>query len=398
MNKPAVNDDMNESESMAEQTDPPNSINTSVPGDLELQDSLESVEGVEDDGELGEFPIDTLLIRDERRTVFEVVRRIRQGGYIMNPDFQRDFVWDRDKQSKLIESVLMRIPLPVFYLAENEDGNVIVVDGLQRLTTFQQFLDNEFALKLPEQSLLHQMRFEELSPKLQNRIEDCSLILYILDSDVPDNAKFQIFERVNGGVPLTRQQMRNCLYNGQATEWLKAESETELFLDATGGSLKTKTMRDREFVNRFCAFWLVGKESYERADMDGFLAKALNKMNKMSTAELEGFSSHFQRTLRNNLFLFGKHAFRKHLPDTVNRSVINASMWDVMSVILGQYDEEQVKQSPDLFREAFYALLDQPEFVDAITYSVNGNNKVNRRFDMAYQKFTEVAGAFTAFA
>lgn len=383
---------------MIEQTDSTNSNSVSVSDDLDLQ---EVVEGVEDDHDLGEFPIDTLLIRDERRTVFEVVRRIGQGGYIMNPDFQRDFVWDRDKQSKLIESVLMRIPLPVFYLAENEDGNVIVVDGLQRLTTFQQFLNNEFALKLPEQSLLDKKKFEELSPKLQNRIEDCSLILYILDNDVPDNAKFQIFERVNGGVPLTRQQMRNCLYNGQATEWLKLESETDLFLEATGGSLKTKTMRDREFVNRFCGFWLIGKHNYEKADMDGFLAKALSKMNKMTTAELHGLSEHFRRSLRNNYLLFGKHAFRKHQPDatdTTNRSVINASLWDVTSVILGQYDEERVKESPELFRSAFHQLLEQSEFVDAITYSVNGNNKVNRRFDMALKKFTEVAGALTTFA
>ena len=83
------------------------------------------------------FPSTRLLIRNETRTVFEIVRRIEAGGYIMNPEFQRDFVWDRDRQSKLIESVVMRIPLPVFYLAEDAEGRIIVVDGLQRLTTFQ---------------------------------------------------------------------------------------------------------------------------------------------------------------------------------------------------------------------------------------------------------------------
>ena len=386
---------MSETEPTEQQSNTANSISAS--DSLELQDEVEVIEGVEDDRDLGDFPIDTLLIRNEQRTVFDVVRRIRQGGYVMNPDFQRDFVWDPDKQSKLIESVLMRIPLPVFYLAENDEGKVIVVDGLQRLTTFHQFLNNEFTLKLPEQSLVHGKTFEELSPKLQNRIEDCNLILYILDSNVPDNAKFEIFERVNGGVPLTRQQMRNCLYNGPATEWLHVEAKTELFLEATGGSLKTKSMRDREFVNRFCAFWLIGREKYEKADMDGFLAKALNQMNKMSKAELEGFSAHFQRALNNNLFLFGKHAFRKHQPDSVNRSVINASLWDVMTVVLGQYTEEQVRTTPDDFRNAFYSLLDNSDFGDAITYSVNGNRKVNRRFDLALQTFMEKCGALATF-
>ena len=111
---------------MKNETNAPNSTNSSA---SDNEASREPLEGLEVEHDLGEFPIDTLLIRNERRTVFEVVRRIGQGGYIMNPDFQRDFVWDREKQSKLIESVLMRIPLPVFYLAENQEGKVIVVDG-----------------------------------------------------------------------------------------------------------------------------------------------------------------------------------------------------------------------------------------------------------------------------
>ena len=100
------------------------------------------------------------LIRNESRTVHEVLRRIRQGQYIMDPDFQRDFVWDDTKQSKLIESVLMRIPLPVLYLAEDQDGNMIVVDGLQRLSTFRRFVDGDLPLRLVEKPELNGKRFE----------------------------------------------------------------------------------------------------------------------------------------------------------------------------------------------------------------------------------------------
>jgi hypothetical protein len=93
--------------------------------------SDEQIEGLDDaeDSGLGDYPIDTLLIRKETRTVFDVVRRITTGGFVLNPDFQRDFVWPNEKQSKLIESVVMRIPLPVFYLAEDKQGRTIVVDG-----------------------------------------------------------------------------------------------------------------------------------------------------------------------------------------------------------------------------------------------------------------------------
>ena len=95
----------------------------------------------------------TLLIRHESRTIYEIVRRIRQGAYIMDPDFQRDFIWSEKAQCKLIESVLMRIPLPVFYLAEDDKGRMVVVDGLQRLSTFRRFLDNELRLSIPGRAM-----------------------------------------------------------------------------------------------------------------------------------------------------------------------------------------------------------------------------------------------------
>ena len=262
----------------------------------------EDIEGLGDaeDASWGDYPIDTVLIRNETRTVHDVLRRIGQGSFVMNPDFQRDFIWSEDKQSKLIESVLMRIPLPVFYLAEDDLGRMVVVDGLQRLSTFQRFVNNKLQLKLPEHAELNNKRFQDLSPKLQNRVEDCNLILYVIDAKVPERALLDIFERVNSGVPLTRQQMRNCLFMGHATRFLKTEAATELFREATGESLDTSTMRDREFVNRFCAFQLLPLDDY-RGDMDDFLARALKHMNTCDKHALEKLSAEFRTSLVNNL-------------------------------------------------------------------------------------------------
>jgi hypothetical protein len=352
----------------------------------------EGLEGFEDDA-LGEYPIDTLLIRTENRTVFDVVRRIRSGGFVMNPDFQRDFVWDVEKQSKLIESVVMRIPLPVFYLAEDKKGKTIVVDGLQRLSTFRAFLDDQFSLKLPHQESLNKKRFKSLSPKLQNRIEDCNLVLYIIDSKVPERAKLDIFERVNSGEILTRQQMRNCLYTGPATRWLKDEATTELFITATGGSLDAKKMRDREFVNRFCAFTLVGVNEY-RKDMDDFLAKSLEIMNQLPESRLADLSRRFRAGIENNYTLFERHAFRKHCAGQRDRSVINASLWDVMTTGLSTIPAEVVSEKADRFRSEFYSLLKNPVFDDAITYSPNSTKKVRARFEMAGNVFKEVFGDY----
>lgn len=194
----------------------------------DIDNENEDIEGLDKDEDIsfGDYPIDTVLIRNENRTVHDVLRRIEKGSFVMDPDFQRDFIWPEDKQCKLIESVMMRIPLPVFYLAENSKGQMIVVDGLQRLSTFQRFVNNELKLKLPHQSELHNKYFQDLSPKLQNRVEDCNLVLYVIDAKVPAQALLDIFERVNGGVPLTRQQMRNCLFSGKATRFLKTRQIT----------------------------------------------------------------------------------------------------------------------------------------------------------------------------
>jgi Protein of unknown function DUF262 len=357
------------------------------------ENQAEKIEGlgVDEDVSFGDYPIDTLLIRNETRTVHDVLRRIEKGSFVMDPDFQRDFIWGEDKQSKLIESVLMRIPLPVFYLAENQQGQMVVVDGLQRLSTFQRFVNNELRLKLRHQPELNGKQFEELSPKLQNRVEDCNLVLYVIDAKVPTQALLDIFERVNSGVPLTRQQMRNCLFSGKSTRFLKEEAKTKLFRNTTGKSLNPKTMRDRELINRFCAFRLLGENQY-KGDMDDFLAQALVKMNELHPQQLEKLSSEFKVSLKNNRTLFGKHAFRKHTRGQDARSVINASLWDVMSTSLSYYPEHFVEASAKKLKKEFYLLLQDDYFIESITLGTNQVNRVRYRFSQMTEMFKEVLG------
>ena len=357
---------------------------------------LEQIDGLDSEGRSwGDYPLDEMLIRSDNRTIHDVIRRIDQGRYVMDPDFQRDFIWPAEKQSKLIESVIMRIPLPVFYLAEDDQGRMVIVDGLQRLSTFDRFVKNELKLQLAERTDLHGRLFSELPPKFQNRVEDCNLIFYVIDSKVPERARLDIFERVNGGVPLTRQQMRNSLFMGKATRFLKEEAQTEVFLRATGKSLNTQTMRDREFVNRFCAFQILTAAGYRRDDMDEFLAESLRKMNEQSEDDLGHLSSAFRTGLDNNFLLFGRQAFRKHARGQERRGVLNASLWDVMSTGLSRYLREQVEGQGDVFREAFHALLEDEEFNIAITYGPNDPRKVRYRFEAAGKLMEEVLGAPT---
>jgi len=332
-------------------------------------------------GTWGNYPLDDFLIRSEHRTVRDVLHRIKQSYYIMNPDFQRDFIWDEGKQSKLIESVIMRIPLPVFYLAENDLGEMIVVDGLQRLSTFDRFVHDKLRLKLPDRKDINRKNFSELPPKFQNRVEDCNLILYTMDSKIPEAARLDIFDRVNSGIPLSRQQMRNCLYMGKATQFLKKEASSDPFKTATGESLDSKTMRDREFINRFCAFQIIGYENY-KGDMDDFLAKVLGKMNEMELNELEELTNQFHTGLNNNFFLFKQNAFRKHENGQTRRGVLNASLWDVMCTGLSHFDTSTIRSHSEDLRKKFYALLEDEIFDNSISISTNSTKQVTTRFNM----------------
>jgi transcriptional regulator with XRE-family HTH domain len=334
-----------------------------------------------------DYPLDAVFVRTDQRTAGEVVKRIRLKRYDLNPDFQRDFVWPAEKQSRLIESCIMRIPLPVFYVAEAPDGRIIVVDGLQRLSTFDRYLNDEFKLTFSksEDGATHPLegkRFKDLDLKLQERIEDTQLTLYILDSKAPERAKLDIFERVNSGEPLTRQQMRNCLYNGPATVWLKKAAASAVFVEATGESLDAKRMRDREALNRFSAFSIIGWPDYKSGDMDSFLAEALKRMNGMVELERDSLRDSLDRALRINFFLFGRHAFRKSLAgeSSGDRSVLNIALFDVCSVVFAKTDEKMVQQRATALKTAVRKLLADGDFNHAITYSTNSRKQVQRRF------------------
>jgi hypothetical protein len=340
---------------------------------------------------LGDYPLDSLLIRPEHRTAFEIARRIDAKQYIMDPDFQRDFIWDIERQSRLIESAILRIPLPVFYLAETTDGKIVVVDGLQRLTTFHRYLNDEFALKyLKLATKLNGQKFSDLPPVLKNRIEDTQLTLYLIDPKVPEQAKFDIFERVNSGLPLTRQQMRNCLFVGDATRWLGKMSKDEDFLKATDRSLNWRTMRDRECINRFAGFHLIGYENYG-GKMEDFLDETLRKMNKeLSTDKYLPITELFKRSMHNNYAVFGRNTFRKSISQTWNRSVINIALFDVLSVFFTRYAESQVESRKEQIIEGLRELIGNPTFLDAISRSTNSKANVVARFQMVNEKLSPI--------
>lgn len=361
----------------------------------------EGVEGDDEPDGIENYPLDELLIRTDPRAIQDVLRRIEKSQVQLDPDFQRDFVWPVEKQSRLIESVLMRIPLQVFYFAEDKEGKLIVVDGLQRLSTFRRFHKGELTLDLKARPELHGKTFSQLAPKLQTRFEDSGLTFYVIGAQAPEQVRLDIFERVNAGVPLTRQQMRNALYSGPATRKLRELAMTPEFTAATGFAFSReqdhRSMRDREAINRYLAYFHLGWGTYKTADYDEFLAEALRKLNRDEPA-LKRAALAFVASMRHNQAIFGGHAFRKSLagPDDDKRLQINIAMFDVFSVGLARYAHTAVPTSKaKALRLAVRKLLAKSKFVDAITFATAKPANVHTRFEMTEQMLREVLGAPT---
>ena len=269
------------------------------------------------------------------------------------------------------------------------------MDGLQRLTTFTRFLGDELKLAglangAPSASehILEGKYFTDLSIGLRERVEDTALTMYILDAKAPERARLDIFERVNSGEPLSRQQMRNAIYNGPGTKWLAAATSGKPFLDATGRTLNRRTMRDREAVNRFCAFKLFGWKAYDSGDLDRFLADCLLKMNEMSESQLLKLREEFDESMRLNYKYFGKHAFRKsltaHGPDC-QRTVINISLFDVCAVGFSHANLPH-----NSIKERIINLVKDATFESEITSSTNSTQAVHTRFEMMGHIFNAI--------
>ena len=223
---------MNEDEKLAEEND----LEDYDTVEVEQKDKQETTGSVVED-----YPNLSIKIEQAQYSIFELKRRYDKGKICLDPDFQRNAVWNQRQKSELIESVIMGIPLPLIYLAENEDGKLVVVDGRQRLSTFFEFLDDKFKLKnLKILSQINGMSMKEMDAdpvysRYATTIEDTQLVVQIIKYPTKDRVRFDIFDRVNrGGTPLNKQEMRNALYQGAATKLLKDLSEMDSFQKATG--------------------------------------------------------------------------------------------------------------------------------------------------------------------
>lgn len=280
------------------------------------------------------------------------------------PHFQRQYVWSDALASRLIESILLNVPIPPCFLSQNDEYELDVIDGQQRLYSIHRFLDNQFALnKLEVLTELNGLRLHELPTKNQRQLRTHTLRCVLITNESHPDIKFDVFERLNTNtVPLNAQELRNCVYRGSLNSMLKDASEFAPWLEILRRKKPDLRLRDEELILRFFAFDQLGLESY-RTPQKHWLNEAAKVGQKYSPLKTAQLLELWKETIEKCLILFdANECFRRARSKSINRA-----LFDLVTSSVKPLTKQQIRQSRDRFRTLYSDLEHDDEFQDLIS-------------------------------
>lgn len=319
-------------------------------------------------------------------TIDMLLKRIDEEALNLAADFSRQAgIWNIEAKSRLIESILIRIPLPVFYIDATDEDKWLVVDGLQRLSTLKQFVsDKSFELTGLEYLIeLEGKTYDELERRYQRRIEETQVTVYLIEKGTPIEVKYNILKRINtNGIPLSNQELRHTLNPGPATKFLEKLANLKEFTRLVKLSeSRKKRMDDREFILGFLAFKLTSYKEYQDGDRDTFFNQALAKANKLSEAELNKIEEYFKKSMVTAFDIFGENAFRKLSYKNEKKYPLNKPLFETWSVHLSELNEQEIQKlknnKKELVDKFIHKSDNDKEFLQSISQAAN---KVEYRF------------------
>ena len=345
------------------------------------------------------FNPEKIKIRTTNLLIGQLVSRIKYKEIDLAPDFQRmSRIWNHRRKSRLIESLLLSIPIPVFYVAADENGHWSVVDGIQRMTTINDYVVGEFTLgQLEYLTWLNGCTHDKLPRPMQRRIDETQLVVNVIEPGTPEEVMFNVFLRINtGGMTLNGQEIRHALNPGPVRDYLKELAGSEEFTRATNNSVSPSRMGDRECVLRFLAFHIEPWEDYTANDLDGHLGHAMKKVNLMSQDERDALAEDFKRSMSAAYSIFEEEAFRKPRGENNRRRPVSRALFDSWSVQLARCSTEEIAtliQRRDEVQEKFRSLTEDAEFDNVISASTGTPTRVRRRFQAIKDLVEEVVSA-----
>ncbi|MEN5432829.1 DUF262 domain-containing protein [Sphingobacterium faecium] len=362
------------------------------------------------DVELNPYDPDKIKVRSDKMPITLLSTMIDSSDIDMNPDFQRNLVWNNFQKSRLIESILLRIPLPMFYFAEDFEGKLSVVDGLQRISTIKEFMDNKFPLKdlqyLNESCNGRYFKDEGkkvgLDTKYSRWFNLTTISANIIDPTSPYKVKYDIFRRINtGGRPLNNQEIRNCLTGQGLRDTLKEMIGSLEFKSATDNSIKSTRMDDQEIALRFLVFYKMFESTGNIDSYNGYMDAILDEFteNNIKTTKLElyKYAKYFSNSMQNAEYLIGRrYAFRKIMlkdiqPDSY-KQLINKALFVCTSVLLAKYDTERVKElneEQSLRNHIAEKINSDVELLYYLSYGTNGKANLIYTFNALKKLFKE---------
>ncbi len=385
-----------------------NSIDIKI-GKLEAEEAgvdfeYEKIENDEEEEKEQPFDAEKIRVDQQMLSVKYMLELMEQNLIELNPGYQRRSVWkDNKKKSLLIESLMLRIPIPAFYFYENEDGKYQVIDGQQRLTTIKEFVDGEFRLSKLEYLGIeyNKKKFEDLDTKYVQRIYRTQIAVNILDARSPKNVIYDIFRRVNtGGVNLNPQEMRNAICKQEVRDFLVKSTQNENYIMATRGRVKDDRMDSQELVLRFYAFYMLYDYEnnilhYEYPNIASMLDDAIESLNKMNPERREELFQKFDLAMKRSYEAFGKYAFSKIQRDGSgvkrNLDYINKSLFSSFSVLLlnSDFDNMNIKAYQKKILTGLADTLEDHYYANSLTVATGNRRNVYANFEYSRKVLEE---------
>lgn len=353
-------------------------------------------------GSAGIKPWDPKRIRITTKsfTLREVVDQIDDDDIDLSPDFQREYVWKPRQRTRLIESILLGIPLPAFYFNQSESGAYQVVDGVQRLSTISHFMKDKHRLSGEDLEYLADLEgrvYSELDSALTRRFKSTQIVVHVIEPQTPDEVKYDIFNRVNTlGSPLSAQEIRHAMSGKRSRTFIARLAEHPAFDQATGEQYWRRTpngkvrdshrMANRELVLRFCAFRICSIDEYRQySSLDAFLMDFTKRIDGaaerpiISEKQLIKLESDFVRAMKAAAEVLGSAAFRRWPPDGERRGPINRAVFEAQANALADHPLDLLRTRRELIVKALRGAFLDDTYLRSVTVGTGDPKGVEYR-------------------